>query len=397
MSPRSPPLGRRDVLRTTGAAALAGLSGCLGRSDPPTAWSPNSQSWPLEGYDTRNTRRNVHASPPRDPVVEWRVTDSTAEFETLVVADDAVFVGGTSVRAYETDESLRWKRDRGADAIGFFEGTLYVADNTDGVAALSPEDGSAAWVADFDIRPYGILPTTDRLFVALHNRLVCLDAETGETRWSQWGTNGVGPTGFALGDALYTVQTDSAARRRPREFVERLRDEPPSAEWNTTRGMEFPHAPTVGEEALFVPDEAFGSDTSGGVTAVDVADGTVRWNRELGGDAHAPALIDDAVVAGVHRPGGAYELVALDRRDGVVRWRSEQTHWVGSVAVTADRIVAAGGAVDGGLGGAVSAYDFDGSHEWTVETADDVTAVVPVGNRIYASSRAGEVVALGDR
>lgn len=396
---RSSPVSRRELLRTGALVGAASLAGCLGLdpTDPPTAWSPAPNSWPLAGYDGRNTRRNPNASPPRDPTIDWRVQDQTAEFETLVVADGGVFVGGTSVRAYETDGSLRWKLNRGAMAMGVVNGTLYVADNPDGVAAVSPDDGTVAWTVEFDHVAYGVLPTTDRVFVASHNRHVCLDAETGDVRWAQWAEGGVGPTGVALGDALYTADVGSVARRSPRGVVARLRGRPPAVDWEATRGLEFPHAPVLGDGMVFVPDESFASERSGGVTAFGAADGSVRWTRELGREAYTPALAGEMLVTGAwDEDGERYELVALDRWNGSVRWRVEPGHWVGSVAVADGVVVAAGGDTDGGVAGAVSAYGLDGSHEWTVETAGDVLTVALVGDRVYVTSRAGEVYALGE-
>lgn len=389
-----PSLSRRDALRLGGVAGFASLAGCTTRGDPPEVWTPEPGSWPRDGYDTQNTRHNPHASPPTDPTVLWEVSDPTARFVTLVVADDTVFVGGTSIRAYETDGTLRWKLNRSAEAMAVHDGALYVADGTDGVASLSPADGSVAWETEVPRVANGVLPTADRVFVALHDRLLCLDIETGEEQWAEWGEGGTGPTGFALGESLYTADVGSVARRTPRDVLRRYRDQPPGVDWEATQELNFPSAPTLGDGVVFVPDESVGT-SRGGLAAFTIDDGSFRWNVDLGDAAYSPALVDDlAIVGGASTGEETSAVVALDRTDGTVRWRAEPDHWATSVVVAGDVVLAAGNAMDGSITGGITAYELDGRHRWYVDAAGLVSMVAPVGDRVYAATTRGHVYAL---
>jgi uncharacterized protein (TIGR03382 family) len=138
----------------------------------------------------------------------------------------------------------------------------------------------------------------------------------------------------------------------------------------------------------------------GEVRAYALADGTPRWNQAIatGVDSLAaslwapPAIADGVVYAGVQG-----RFAALDVATGEPRWTVDQDPqypWLGSLAapaVSADLVLASFGREDG-----VSAFrTATGERVWQVHDALAVNAApVIVGNLAYVASSYGDVIAL---
>lgn len=135
----------------------------------------------------------------------------------------------------------------------------------------------------------------------------------------------------------------------------------------------------VGEDGVLLAGTSKSEDGQDGWAARVADNGTVEWNRTYGtadhGDVWAAAADGSGyVLAGeagtAERPGRDAWIVALDS-DGSVRWErtlgGEGHDWFDSATATDDELLFTGGTATGGIGGAdgfVVATDRDGTERW---------------------------------
>lgn len=188
-------------------------------------------------------------------------------------------------------------------------------------------------------------------------------------------------------------------------------------------------------------DTAYVGDLQGNVTAVDVADGAVRWTTDVGGRVDVPLAAAGDVVVAVSRDVDAREITisALGVSDGEPVWEP-RAFQLGSTAASApavsagsvfvglpDRSVSAFAVQDGGerwrslalsvfspatapaasegsvymadLGGGLYALDpLDGARRWTYQFNELVLRSAPVraGGAVLLGLQDGRLVALDD-
>jgi hypothetical protein len=396
---------RRTVLSSAAAAGVTSLAGCLddvrrvGSLDAISdttveSWSPQTGTWPLDRYNPAGTAHDPRASPPDDPRIAWTETVSPDTVSTLVVSDDSVAAAGSDRTAMlSTDGTVRWKQSVGGEAVGWYDGVLYLA-GTGRVAALTV-DGSAAWGAstslDGDGRGYGVVPTADGVYVGLHGRAVALARDSGTLRWDRSFPNGFGPNGVCVADGrVFHAGTTGVAAYAPRSVDAATRHLGPRVVWSTTDAVpSFPSGPTVAGETLYVTES--GSDPGGRVYAFSTADGSRQWRTEpLGRYGETPAVAGDCGFVGVARGGdaevGSVVAVALD--DGSVAWRHDfpAESWVGDVVVGGDVVLAAArtsAGSDGQRGRVVALDPLAGETRWTVDFDAPAGSLAAVRDRVY--------------
>ncbi|GAB3685574.1 hypothetical protein GCM10028857_16300 [Salinarchaeum chitinilyticum] len=195
--PSTPPAtSRRRALSLSALAVGSALGGCtsLFEDGPSTAerqvspdWRPSPGQWPTSNYDYARTGHNPFAEPPRqEPSVAW-THDAGESVDSVVVADDTVFVGtDNEIGALETasgDE--RWTRSSsGRQTLSWIDGRLYGA-TTERLRAYT-SDGELTWT----YRPgrdqyYDVLERGGSVYLLFRDRITRLHANTGEKLGSQ--------------------------------------------------------------------------------------------------------------------------------------------------------------------------------------------------------------------
>ncbi|WP_284014715.1 PQQ-binding-like beta-propeller repeat protein [Halobaculum litoreum] len=240
---------------------------------------------------------------------------------------------------WDEDEFDEWgclQRD-----LGIGDDLVYVA-GCDGLRGLSRADGEREWITSMSLRS-GVAVGPDRVY-ANGRDLIAVDPGSGEVDWRA-------PT---IGARL-------------------------------TR-------PAVGRGTVVHTDRV-----DGVVTAFDT-DGAQVWQHHTGTETRSPTVADDTVyVATADDPGRTGELLALDRRDGNVRWRADTTGTVkrGTRPVVGDERVFLG--CNGTDAGRMIAVDKrDGTERWTF-TDGNTTVYEPAlaDDSVYAGSNDNRVYALG--
>jgi outer membrane protein assembly factor BamB len=380
---------RRAFLAAAGTAVVGSLAGCQSGFDPlaSTALDEHAatqfRQGPLnQGYQDRSiptavteawsvpTNRGDHTaakgSPAPTPDGDIVLADDTGRVRRLspggevlwastitqatrgshgtpVVANDTAYVGTYDGALSAVDLASgrrRWRTELG-DAIGasptYYNGTLYTA-----VEHAAPSGSVAA-----------------------------VDAATGDVQWrDSWPTNHPHST-VALdveGGRLLFGSNDGHVYAWSFPELER--------EWSYDTGGDVKAPISIADGVAVVPSWA------ATVTALDVADGSVRWTFETGQDNMcAPAVHDGTVYVGSHDDN----VYAIDLESGEEQWRFETGGWlIGSVVATPDHVLV--GSYDTHLYALDRA---DGSETWRFEGRGHATsAPLVTEDAVYYAERA---------
>lgn len=253
------------------------------------------------------------------------------------------------------------------DAVFVGTGNPYGAgEPSGGAAAYRASDGEFRWHADLGGFVFATPAAIDGLLAVgtmdgeftgedAGGRVVAVEQATGETAWSKsLGAPAMGSVA-ATDEAVYVATRDGDLwALDPADGTER---------WHRELGAPL-SGPAVADGAVFV------GGWDGVVRALETADGTERWTHDAVGRVRtAPAAADGTVYVASTERGSSYEttgrLDAVDAASGDRTWRTEVDEFMGSTpSVGADGVFA-------GVGLSVWAFErADGSVRWRGPDAD---------------------------
>lgn len=371
--PSTPPTtSRRQALSLSALAVGSALGGCTGLLDdgPSTAerqvspdWRPSPSEWAAETYDFARTSHNPFAEPPREePSPAWTY-DAGESVDSLVVADDSVFVAtDQEVVALEAATGdPQWTRSSsGGSWLSWIAGRLYVA-TAERLRAYA-SDGELEWEyhPDGGQLHYDVLERRGRVYLLIRDRIVRLHADTGEKLGSQ-SLYGRYPTtsGGTVYCSNYSIEaydvdgkfdsswsvspeTNSRAYSYPalangllyRPEMASHSDSPGLAIYDADAGaardrvpLDYtPRSPAVDGDAAFVSTSVVSADGIGSEGAIYglSADGERRWEYDAGGSLGPPAVANGTVFVGPFA-NGRVPLLAFDAESGEELWRRHVT------------------------------------------------------------------------
>jgi outer membrane protein assembly factor BamB len=334
------PRSRRDVLRVSGLALVAGVAGCLS-GDSGSSTPTTTDSTPTTGTTDPTTTR-----PPLPEHAEWGV---------------------------DLDGSVGFRP-------ALEDGTLYVGREDGQLFALDPGAGDAAWDTDAGagffggVSGLGETPTVvdDRLYVVPGAqsgvsgegfRAVCLDPSNGDEQWSKDLENAAFLTLLGVHDGNVLVATSDDYLQNEGERLASLDPANGSVQWDAEVGD--PRSWAVGAGGVVV--EAYN-----GLRAVSLADGSPRFTKSAG-VVDGVHVGDDTLVTGFE-PDDRPDLAGLDPVSGEERWRGPD--WAIRTYEPHDGVVYAGGERVGAFAAS------DGADRWTVEAEGNVTRP-PTEGRLF--------------
>lgn len=291
-----------------------------------TALGERGASWRQSAFDAANTAVDpAGRGPGGDPATAW-AQDGVGTAPAIVDA------------AAETGDAGGSGDDAGGSGNGDSDGTggtatAYVGAPGGGIRALDAETGSERWSFDAVGPLVGAPAVVGGTAYAgnIDGQLAAVDAVTGDPAWTR------SIDGVVAGGPTVTVDSEADDAASPA----------PNAVYVAARG----------------PGE------SGRVHAVDPADGTVRWTRDVGGSIGvSPAATNDRVYAA--RTDGT--LLALSPEDGRREWEltgaDEAVHVSAPAVRDGTAYLAARTESDDGPAGRVFAVDAaSGEREWTAD------------------------------
>jgi outer membrane protein assembly factor BamB len=315
---------RRHVLLALGAAAGAG---CLAGSDPGDGAETNGTPvppderpdpsrhvsgsdgrWSSYGFDGANTRWLQEGPVPANGVEErWRREVGFRETEPIV-ADSRLYDVGEELHVLDAksgEELWSAPTDRGLTPL-VFEDLVYHVDEDWSLLAREVETGDVRWEDGPGARTSPASVDGRRLFVGDGETLRCIDAETGEEKWSRELFGRIND-GIAVWMAYAAVVTTEAGR------VYGVSD--------AGAGV-FEHAlPARTEAALTVGKEyVYVGAMDGHVHAIDpsgTGDGFAAWSAPVGGYGGQDGLAYDRERVYV---AAGRDLVAIDAGSGSEAW-----------------------------------------------------------------------------
>ena len=302
----------------------------------------------------------------------WRVPDLGASYAGPIVAEDRIFSveskgGKELVSAFDIETGdLLWqtvwagemqvpffaaKNGSWVRSTPTFDGTsLYVGGMRDVLCCLDPSTGEIRWRVDFcerfdtELPAFGLVCSPlvhgDNLWIQGGGGVVCLDKETGATRWRAL-VDGGGMNSAFSSPTLATIRGETQLLIQTRTELCGLQPDTGAVLWRTEvpafRGMNI-LTPTVWNDAVFT--SAYGGRSFlFDVVADDSETWSVapRWNVGVQGYMTSPVVFE----------GHGYlflrsnRFTCLDLNSGESKWTSPPTgdeYW--SLIAKRDRILA---------------------------------------------------------
>ncbi|WP_053949053.1 PQQ-binding-like beta-propeller repeat protein [Halolamina sediminis] len=335
------PIDRRAAL-ATGVAAASSLAGCTSvrelrrlYDDPHTHHSDAAlgdppEPWPTLGHDSRRTgARETAPAIGDEPTVE-RVGAGGGEFRDNAPAVTTEAVYATTVSYGEND------RTRGFAATG--------------------RDGEPWWDRQWANDDPPAPPTIqgETALLSRAGRTVAVDRRTGEVRWEYAAGNAdgaptaVGETVFLPGRRLLALDGVTGERR-----------------WAAD---DLPNPPGP----VAATDSTVFAESDGTLSAVDAADGSVRWEESVPEPSYDAPVVGDAVVAMMGSEG---LLQAIPRTDEAERWQRQVPGGQVAPSIADGRVLAVSDTNDSLL-----AFDArTGETDWTTDLGPTVDTRVAVG------------------
>jgi outer membrane protein assembly factor BamB len=154
-------------------------------------------------------------------------------------------------------------------------------------------------------------------------------------------------------------------------------------EWDLDLSEETIGAPVTGGQRAYI------EDSTGRLSAIDMASGTVAWATPIGSEGGnvTPVLAGDAIIASATEP---YVIQALDAATGAVRWTMTDQWFYDPPVVVGDTIVVSAGFEVRALALA------DGSEQWVASFDEDNlwTALRPAGDVLVAGTSGGKMLGI---
>lgn len=356
---------------------------------------------PTETESDTPRRRDERCEDVWNPIHRWRyATGLRSDWPTVV--DGVVYFGAQESSLYAldaTEGTVRWQRDQRVQVYTrpvVRDGTVVVA-SYDEVAAYAAASGDHRW----SVAPPGevgsvttnVATAGERVFYAADNRpgtmegtsvpryhdLHAVDLHDGEQAWTVELPIDTDSEGVAAADGtVYVTPGDGRLLAFDAASGERI--------WErSVVGAASGYRPVVGQDTVYV-------QADGHLTAVDAADGRVRW-RQDGRFHDEPVVGGDAVYSATRRT-----LVALDPATGRRRWRAATPTWYGKalgatddttfVAVEYDDRVEVLG-LDAEVGCRLGSYEVSANDVTRIDTSGDTLFFGGIGGEgeLYAVTR----------
>ncbi len=248
------------------------------------------------------------------------------------------------------------------------------------IHCLSVEDGSEVWVRQLSGRVMNCMAGWNGMFIIGNymGPLIALDAETGETVWSnEYSEDGYWDSSPVVVDSTIYIGSFNGS-------VLAFDCLTGAIIWDSPIGDNITATPSYHDGSLFIGIEGIGPD--GNFVRLDAATGQILWNRAL--SIHgSPGVADGLVFFGEMYFGTDARIIALDCATGETVWTYsvEAEMFMGSPSIT-DGVMYIP-AIDGLL------YAFGTGLKWTY--TDDINAEVGE-NQLVADSWSGGAVVASD-
>ena len=375
---------RRQFLHASAVAGVLGSAGCLGGSSTALddaqrhiehGTTPADGTWPTAGYGAGNTRANPDATPPRSaPTTEWSVS-LPGVVSAVVVGPEHVYASSDEATvAVAPDGTEQWRVEFGG-GLASVEGRLYVS--ADRLVAVDADSGEERWRGPEELEPGAVFESSGTVYVTEREGLRGLHADSGEERWR---IETARYPRLVADERRVGVVTGQRVRFLARgEAEDGPFSEPTPEIYETLEPGWYPEivSATLLDGALYLGQ--FGdsvADLDATARQFHLMTDDERWVTPYDWSGVGALAVDEERVYAV--PYRATldpmesSMVALDRETGVEQWHDDG-ELLGGPAVGGG-VVVAGGAHPGSPSVCVSEGDGSGTEEGTAAGMDEGTA-----------------------
>jgi len=339
--------------------------------------SSTADDWPQLRQDAAHASTTAQG-PVGNPVARWVFHAQGAIAENISVAGDLALAPSDDGALHAIDINTgeeRWsvQLDGPAGGPAVADGTVFISDGNGAIHALSLADGSEWWPSSVPLAaPTAPIVDGDRVYLGTGDGyLVALNAATGAIVWQ----TEVSPDGLPVYrvPALSDGRIFAGVQNGP--FVA-VQASDGKQLWSAPGNGSGYGTPVVSGKGVYISG-------GGGLRALDVASGDVRWQTD---DYGTPALAGQIGIGGTD----AGDVIAYDLSTGVVRW---QVSFVGPMRPAAvagnDVYVSADGeqriyALDVQTGQELWSFALDGANECCVAASHGLVVVGTLSGSVYA-------------
>lgn len=382
-------LTRRRLLGGLGILGGLGVVGGAATqvpAGPVSEWTPPTDTWPLQQYDTARTA-TTDANVPFNPSIDWeRTVLETGGTHGIVADEHRVYATGGGLVALDRDGGeTEWEQSVTGGRVGVRDGTVFTAPEpasfgTDGaLAAFLADDGAEQWRFDGVSEAASLLVGEHTVFVGGESELVAVGASDGDLAWTRRDVGARGARPLLVKNTLYTGG-DGVSEFGMRSLLDAAAGSPPGRDWSADVG-------TVTEVAATDRYLVAGTAESG-LVCYDRQNRTLEWTALDTDAAAVDALAIDGTrcLAGVRQGGPA--VAAVDLRNGNPIWREPLDGAVTDLVAVDGEVVVATEA------DAVRSFGRKpGRQAWRVRLFE-VSALAPVDRTIFAVTNGGTVAAI---
>ncbi|MFC5972536.1 PQQ-binding-like beta-propeller repeat protein [Halomarina salina] len=345
MPSRTP--SRRRFLALAGTTGVTALAGCLG----------------FGGDDRPEYSRPSTEGPPPEPDRHVFASDGEWSSEGFDAANTRWDYGGSAPRE---EPSVRWRRGVGQSGLRaptVSDGRVYVTE-TDRLMVVDATSGETEWELAGET-PRGKPSVSDgTVYTVADDVLQALDAETGEQRWSRSFDGPLTMPATVQGEYLTVGE---------RETVHVVSAEDGSVNWSRrlVGRVSYPALGAVGASP-------FVATGTGGVYSLG-AGGEVGVHEDLSARFSTPPTLgrDFAYVG-----DDSGTLYALEPLTGAVEWSADQAAGRHGIAYTDNYVYSVNGST-------LRAFDTESGEEyWSFDVGDGTGSPAAVGDTVYVGGDA---------
>ena len=279
-----------------------------------------------------------------DGTERWNIDTDIRLAAPKVIDDFVVFNGLNGIAAFERDDGTpAWSFAPSEQLRSryFYDGTIYVGNNSGTVYAIDATTGAELWAVDAPT-PNWVSPQAvadGRIYAGgFRGSVYAFNVDNGDIEWQI-------PTDDAIVSVQYGNGSVFAGNRSGEVYALNAQDG--TETWTVTTGdtaRPYPHS-----------DSVYIASHDGSLYRVSADNGETEWTFDAGGFVENPTITDDAIYISSRDS----HLYAVDPETGTERWQRDLRFWARSAPTVVDDLVYA---MDSGRGGGI-VYAFDANPE----------------------------------
>jgi len=305
------------------------------------------ESWPTLQGDPQRTGA-VHGEIPDNVEVKWKFDAVGSGGLSIACAYRRVYFGdyfgyfycldgdtGELIWKFHPDESIDFSTTINSTPT-IYDKKVYFHNRKGGVYCLSAMDGSKIWEYDVQRTPlWSMTAVVDEKFYMIcdgwagNERLICLDANTGELIWDYRDETELHPWIITVGDNKIFLN--------PKNYITCLDKNSGELVWKKKFG-EFTNTIVYSEDKIYFWSGSF--EGRGGWYCVNADNGEIVWEKDYGSAWDREfSIFNGKLYTTTYISEEEIYFYSLDAETGEILWKKELDHCLSAPIVNGNKIV----------------------------------------------------------